>query len=129
MSALGLLVIFKTAAFQIFEAAITLAPGPVAFAFYRSAIRDYAPLSQLTARQRYWRIAYQIFWGVLIAAVIAYGFGGSCSRDEDGACNDPDWVKPSSAHLMTSFVRLCILILGGMLFAYDKVKKERAGLL
>jgi hypothetical protein len=114
----------KTGAVKILIAGLTLLPGLLAYVIYGVFIADKLPLTKLAPVPRYWRIFCEVAGGLLAAFIIAYGFGQSCPQDDDGYCLDDDWKAPGPAALLASFMRLSLLILGGMAFAYSTHKRK-----
>ena len=106
-------------------AGLTLLPGLIAYGAYGAVIVWQPPLSSLPRPKRYWRLFGHILAGLFVAFIIAYGFGQSRPQDDGGFCLDDDWKRPTAAHTLAAFMRLVILILGGMAAASNKRNKDR----
>lgn len=112
------------AGLQLVSATLTLLPGPIAYFVYGFYLKQQPPLSSFGRWRRYWRLSVQITGGLLAAFIIAYGFGQTCAQDDAGYCLDSDWSAPTSAEMLKNFVRLSLLIVGALAFAYDKRRKD-----
>jgi hypothetical protein len=120
----ALLHAFGSGLHKIIIAVLTLAPAPVAYGMYGAVLADQPRWAKLSPRDRYWRLFKHAAVALFAAYFIAYVIGQTCPHDDDGYCFDDDWKAPSPAQSLANYARLCLLILGGMYWAYRRREQD-----
>jgi hypothetical protein len=117
LSALSLWVGAKAGIFQILVATLTLLPGPLAYGLYRGLISTQKPLNNSTRIKRSLRVFGHFVIAFLIVSAI-HTYRNSCWSDDDSCYYDDDDQKPESpAEANKNWMRMTILVFGGMIVA------------
>jgi hypothetical protein len=88
--------------------------GLLPFFFAYTIYRDVLNRSKDTGSLAHWSAAKHVLIAVGIVAIFAFATGQRCPVDEFGYCIYDDWKPATSQEMLTSFIRLTVLVLGGM---------------
>ena len=109
---------------DIASAFFKLAPFAIAFIIYTSLL-EKGDVKTITPWQRSRRVALHAFVALCVLAFYVYGLGGTCSKDEEGYCNDPDWRPLTRQENLDFMLRLTIVTFAGMVTALHRYLKAK----